>query len=36
MAVTDEEARIEDELEILSPLAKQGRFVVLVPEGIWT
>jgi hypothetical protein len=34
--VIDEEARIENELEILSPLAKQGRFVALVLKGIWT
>jgi hypothetical protein len=36
MVVTDEEAEIEDELEILSPLAKQGRFVALFHGGIWT
>ena len=28
MVVTDEEGGIEDELEILSPFAKQGRFIV--------
>jgi len=36
MVVTDKEVGIEDELEILSPIAKQGRFVALFSGGIWT
>jgi hypothetical protein len=36
IAVIDEEAEIEEELEILSPLAKQGRFVALFNGEIWT
>jgi hypothetical protein len=36
MAVFDEEVGIEDKLEIPSPLTKQGKFVALVPKGIWT
>jgi hypothetical protein len=31
MVVTNEKVGIEDELEILSALAKQGRFVALFP-----
>jgi hypothetical protein len=39
MVVFDEEVGLEikkKKLEIPSPLTKQGRFVALVPEGVWT
>jgi hypothetical protein len=28
--------RVEIKLEMPCPFTKQGRFVALVPEGIWT
>jgi hypothetical protein len=36
MVVSDEEVGLEIKFEIPSPLTKQGRFVALVPERIWT
>jgi hypothetical protein len=40
MVVSDEEVGLEikkkKKLEIPSPLTKQGRFVALVPKGVWT
>jgi hypothetical protein len=38
MVVSDEEVGLEikKKLEIPSSLTKQGRFVALVPKGVWT
>jgi len=36
MGVIDEEAGISDELEILSPLTKQGRLLPCFLGGFWT
>jgi hypothetical protein len=36
MAVSDEEERIRDKIIYTCPLTEQGRFVTLIPEGIWT
>jgi len=36
MIVFDDEVGTGDKLEIPSSLMKQGRFIALVPEGIWT